>query len=230
MAVEYHYQLNGEIHGPIAFRELVMHVREETLSTDDLVKADWDNQWVPAASVVGLFHMAGRDDVLAIWEAEQIEKQVSVAAAEPSDGLIDASSLNVENLSSRLTELNRATGTTVQDHSLEEFDLTRQIADVAAEALNAKSPQPKSFWGKIQESTQSFFSNAKLHRWFRFGSAIVCANFIGILIVNWSLTNMQRFPKPGQSQVFPGEFPIWGECSPMLFITLLIDTMLILDD
>ncbi|WP_417850787.1 DUF4339 domain-containing protein [Thalassoglobus sp.] len=227
MAVEYHYRLNGEIHGPIAFRELVMHVREKRLSTDDLVKADWDSQWVPAATVVGLFHMAGRDDVLAIWEAEQREKQASIAVVETNEDSTEAVPPEIGRFPRIPGNLNRSPILNNLEDDPDDFDLTREIANVAAEALSERSFKPKSLRRKIADASHSFFSNAVLYRWFRFGSAIVSANLAGILIVNWSIANMQRFPKPGQSQTFPDEFPFWGECTPILFITLLVDTMLL---
>ena len=71
MAVQYHYQKRGKVFGPVSFRELVSLVRDAELSTDDLVQADWEKRWIPAATVVGLFHMAGRDDVLMEWEMER---------------------------------------------------------------------------------------------------------------------------------------------------------------
>jgi len=51
---------------------LVQLVRADELGADDLVKADWEEVWRPAATVVGLFKMAGRADVLAKWEAEKL--------------------------------------------------------------------------------------------------------------------------------------------------------------
>ncbi|QDT33347.1 DUF4339 domain-containing protein [Thalassoglobus polymorphus] len=227
MAVEYHYRLNGEIHGPITFRELVMHVREENLSTDDLVKADWDSQWIPAAAVVGLFHLAGRDDVLAIWEAEQQERQASIAVVGTNEDPTQAASPEVGRFPRIPGSLDRSQILNTFEDDRDDFDLTREIANVAAEALNERSFKPKSLRRKIADASRSLFSTAVLYRWFRFGSAIVSANLAGILIVNWSIANMQRFPKPGQSQTFPHEFPFWGECTPILFITLLVDTMLL---
>lgn len=72
MAATFLYQRGAESIGPVRFRELVRLVRVEELGADDLVKADWEEVWRPAATVVGLFKMAGRADVLARWEAERL--------------------------------------------------------------------------------------------------------------------------------------------------------------
>ena len=74
MAVQYYYQVAEAEHGPVSFKELVRLVSDGDVTVNDPVKADWQADWQPAAEVVGLFHMAGRQDVLEIWEAEEREQ------------------------------------------------------------------------------------------------------------------------------------------------------------
>lgn len=68
MAVEFQYLLANQICGPCSFENLVVLVRDGVLSADDLVKPSSDDRWVPAATIYGLFHMAGRQFVLTQWE------------------------------------------------------------------------------------------------------------------------------------------------------------------
>ena len=86
MATAWMYRSGQETCGPVPFRDLVRLVRGESLAADNLVKADWEEAWRPAATVVGLFKMAGREDVLARWEAER-------AAAEEAASRMSSSAL-----------------------------------------------------------------------------------------------------------------------------------------
>ncbi len=77
---------------------MVQLVRAEVLCADDLVKADWEETWKPAATVVGLFKMAGREDVLARWEAEKAlaEEEAARAAQAAVDQSTEISSSPAE--------------------------------------------------------------------------------------------------------------------------------------
>lgn len=71
MATRWHYQrLNVEL-GPVGFDELVRLVRGERLAADDRVREEWNSEWRPAALAVGLFPMAGRQDLVEKWDVEQ---------------------------------------------------------------------------------------------------------------------------------------------------------------
>jgi hypothetical protein len=71
MAVEFQYLLANQICGPCSFEDLVVLVRDGVLSADDLVKPSSDDRWIPAATIYGLFHMAGRQYVLTQWEQKR---------------------------------------------------------------------------------------------------------------------------------------------------------------
>lgn len=71
MTVEFQYLLANQLYGPCEFEELVAHVRDGVLSADDLVKPSSDDRWIPAATIYGLFHMAGRQYKLTEWEEKR---------------------------------------------------------------------------------------------------------------------------------------------------------------
>ena len=52
----------------LAFGELVALARSGGLSEDDLVKAEWDTEWRPAHTVVGLFYRVRRSEVESVAE------------------------------------------------------------------------------------------------------------------------------------------------------------------
>ncbi len=93
MAVAWTYRRESGLTGQARFRELVQLVRADELGADDLVKADWEDVWRPAATVVGLFKMAGRADVLAKWEAEKLAAEQAAVRQEAAQ--LEAGSVDV---------------------------------------------------------------------------------------------------------------------------------------
>lgn len=69
MATKWFYRHSHHVEGPVPFADLVMKVRQHQLQADDLVREDWNSEWRPAALAVGLFHMAGRAELVIEWEA-----------------------------------------------------------------------------------------------------------------------------------------------------------------
>jgi len=85
MATQWYFQARGAEGGPVAFRELIELVRTGTLTDADLVRSSWKTDWQPAASVVGLFYMAGRspEEISRLNAAP--EPAAATIAAEPSN-------------------------------------------------------------------------------------------------------------------------------------------------
>ena len=74
MASEWYYRLGDREMGPIAYRELIQLVRDGTVREEDLVRGEWPSDWQRADSVVGLFHMAHRQEVPAVREQEAVSE------------------------------------------------------------------------------------------------------------------------------------------------------------
>ncbi len=79
MASEWHYRLGERELGPIAYRELIQLVRDGTVREDDLVRAEWPMDWQRADSVVGLFHMARRQESPAAPEHNGVSAEATAA-------------------------------------------------------------------------------------------------------------------------------------------------------
>jgi hypothetical protein len=153
--MKYEYQITGSLPIAIEFHDLVKLVRDGELTAGDLVKAEWETEWHPAAEVVGLFHMAGRDDVLAIWEEEQREKERQRLAEAGRSGEIGAG----------------------------ELERTRQGigASISAAEDAAEAKDRRQQGGPIRRLLGDFFSQETFHHAFRWGIAFVAANLISIL-------------------------------------------------
>jgi hypothetical protein len=82
----YFNSLDQEL-GPITFRELAEMVREGQIAPEDRVRAEWEDEWRRADTVIGLFHMAARDP--AEWN-EAIEARKFVEGPEIGDTCDDA--------------------------------------------------------------------------------------------------------------------------------------------
>ncbi len=249
MSVEYHYQNAGRISGPVTFRNLVRKVRDGDLTVDDLVKPDWEEHWTPAAALVGLFHMAGRDDVLAKWEAEQQLKSDSLQLSAIPDSEISvqnslyeqdtppetdwgarAVELQEQELVQQRKDYQRRQDKREGEQSLSSPHSSARLANHISAATNAIDHRSKrhspSRLARFFDKTQTLFHDEMLHRWFRWGSTFVVANVVGIEIVRRSIAQMQRFPQSGLQPSIPTSFPFWGECSPTLFFVLLLEAML----
>lgn len=237
MATNYQYRFLDSEWGPVDFQELVRLVRMGMLSTDDLVKADWELEWHPAAEVVGLFHMAGRTDVFEKWEAERksraravgdldLEELLSHPDSAARDELTDSQRRWME-LHSQEQALAAAKGRERQE-KLKEARTQRSIHDTitAAEAAfdqRAATRRP----GRIQQWRSVLFSSPAVHRIFRWGMAILAANLVAFGLLTWSETEAQRFPKRGTAAVQQQFFPYWGQCSTWEYLFLLADAMIL---
>ncbi len=244
MSVEYQFQKEGRVSGPVTFRDLVRKVRTGNLNVDDLVKSDWEDHWMPAAAVVGLFHMAGRDDVLARWEAEQQSTvdslQLSAAShstnspqeslAQPDWGA-KAMELQEQELDEQIEEFKRRQEDRRSEVSYATLHNSQKLANHISAATTAVDLRKKR--GTSSKTVmfftflQSFSHDETLHRWFRWGITFIVANVVGIEIVRRSLAQMRQFPQSGLQPSIPTSFPFWGECSPTLFFILLVDVMLL---
>lgn len=234
MSTLYRYRLRDTEHGPVSFRELVRLVRDGTISTDDPVIADWQDEWHPAAEVVGLFHMAGRQDVLEKWEAERRAREGlsedDAEATEPS-GPVDPDEPSWQRRYREVQEEQHARDAE-RRRELEVELAGRRTAQGIADSIAAAEErldqrdaarQP----GRLQMLRESLFSSSMLHSLFRWGIAFAAANIAAYTVLEWTETEAMRFPDRNVNSPPPPVFPYWGECTQAEYLFLLIDTMLL---
>lgn len=237
MATTYQYRLLDTEFGPVGFRELVRLVREGRLGTDDPVKADWEQEWHPAAEVVGLFHMAGRADVLEKWEAERQSRARAEGDSDLEELLNQAESAEGESLTDGQRRWLELQG---QERALaaeKERERRRELAEARTQssihdtiaAAEAAFDQREAARrpGLIQQWKAALFSSSSLHRLFRWGMAFTAANLVAFGILTWTDTEAQRYPKRGTTAVRQQVFPFWGQCSTAEYLFLLADAMIL---
>lgn len=214
----YYFRNDGNDRGPVAFRELVQMVRNNELTVDTPVKADWEFDWHPAAEVVGLFHMAGRDDVLAVWEAEQ-KKKVETTQPEVESDSNPVIESRYQGGPLHTTGTPASGGWTMPSESLADSLGEPSLNDVSTGA----GKQEK---GRVRRLAESLFSQDGLKGSLRWGIAFLLANLTGYGIVSWAERELSRFP--GEINTATTRiFPMWGPCSHMEFAFLLFDAVII---
>ncbi|MBT5018311.1 MAG: hypothetical protein HON04_06150 [Planctomicrobium sp.] len=234
MATSYRFQRAGEESEPVDFRKLVQLVRNEVLLADDLVIADWQNEWGPAAEVVGLFHTAGRDDVLKRWEQEQREKKRRELLDAGEDGIeIESLLKNEDSLHKHSDSLAR-----LEQAEAERLEALRQRRDtdqlevndqknVQAAVGSALSEFDERERRRQQKSIISFLTVGTLQSMFRMAMALGVANLVTYLVFSWSQTELQKFPDKRSTSKEMKVFPIYGKCSDAEYLFLMFDTMIV---
>ncbi len=238
MATHYQYRLFDAEFGPVAFRELVRLVRDGTLGVDDLVKADWEQEWRPAAEVVGLFHMAGRADVLELWEAERANcAQEAGDSATLDEVLNQAEVLSDEEIPAwqrrwaqvqeqqKVLEAEKAQELREQYEGAKSQQKIRDAISAAEAVLDRREAGRRP--GRLQGWKDAVFSSNSLHSAFRWGMTIVAANLVAFGVLTWSETEVQRYPKRGTASALQQQvFPFFGKCSSGEYLFLLADAMM----
>ncbi len=221
MSPTYQYQLNGQISEPVGFQVLVDRVREEKLAAGDLVKAEWEENWHPAAELVGLFYMAQRSDLLKIWEEEQAEKrrleqEQALRLQAAREGLLDDSSLDelllqAEDLGEELSEEELQREEAVGRH------LQGRIARVMQEALSLANLKDLSRNpGRIRQILGELVSSRALRIYFVVGVPLVTMNLVGWGLIRWSDYEASRFPS--RNRDLPSHYlPVLGRCTESEF-------------
>src|SRR5262245_13358186 len=115
MATRWYYRACGQDLGPVSFHQLARLVREGSVTEEDAVRAEWENEWHCAAGVVGLFHTAHRlsceshdpgfgitgrqpDNVTGDTPASVVDADVPRPGAEPALHPADAAVEDLETL------------------------------------------------------------------------------------------------------------------------------------
>lgn len=242
---------NGDIErGPVSFRELVIMVRDEVLDDIDLVRPHYSPNWQEAASVIGLFQMAGRKDLLAKWEEErrleELSRQESQIASGPADetaggiGLDDlegmlslAGSLPEGEESAwevRLREVEAQRTLEEQERTEElvaaQFQQQKDEAIAAAVAnQESKAALSQSRWGWL--AMPGALPRRILEVGFQLCLITVAVSLVAWGVLSWSETEAMRFPDAQATQFQVKPFPLWGPCRPDVYAFLLLDSVIL---
>jgi len=251
MATQWYWREGDVDRGPVSFRELVAMVRDRALVEEALVRPHYLPEWQEAASVVGLFYMAGRADALARWEQERhLEESARLEvekAAERDDsrsepinvGDIDemlgvAESLSESDFDTEEPAWQRRLREVDAQRKLEEGERHEELVAERFQQLKENAIAAAVANAELKEATKRKrwkWSVVSLHE--MFGSSlpwvlsIVAANLVAIGILAWSDTEALRYPDRQAAVAGSRIFPMWGECPAGEYMFLLVDTMLI---
>ena len=226
----------------LVFSELVGLARSGQLTEEDLVKADWEPDWRPAHTVVGLFYRVRRPDQQLGGDSFTLERAVPARPAhtEAAFSFDDlAADLTLEAVDESVTAptadprwMQRYRE--VHDQRAAEAALSplkaatesasmQLLADAAVAAMERKSAfgDRVSRWRNRWKRGRELAGSPMVFRLF-------CAFFVAVLVsasvASWSRQAALRFPKPGRPDryVVPG----WGDCNPREFRVLLVELTL----
>jgi hypothetical protein len=224
MAALWHYQRLGSESEPIRFHDLVALVRTEQLAADDLVREDWNPEWRPAALAVGLFHMAGREDLVARWEAEQAElrrraeEELAAAQARDQQWSDEEFEAGAEFADGAMSEEEREL---VAQATRSEIDAT--LAAALAEVEARERALEPTRWQRLRQSLASPALAQGLLHWL---PTLALPNLLAWWILRWSNLELQRFPTHASLTSANRPFPLWGTCDPSTYFFLLFDVMI----
>jgi hypothetical protein len=231
---------------PVEFRALVKMVRDGAVDADRLVREE-HSVWQYAGDVIGLFHLAGRTDVLELWEEERRQREVfqrNTAMASGSNG--DMSLDDIESLLEHADGLAGEEEEPAWQKRLREVEAQRTAEGAALAAENADESETAQIQALKEKAIQdalaategryvksrvaralhdltAMFSSHTLHLLFRFGAAILAGNLAAAGILSWSDKEAQRFPSKNAENAYEMIFPLWGSCSRVEYYFLLFD-------
>ncbi len=195
------------------------------LGADDLVRADWDEDWHPAASVVGLFYMARRPDVLARWEAEHARAQ---AGGEFNTAELEAMLHAAESVqevvghdpigAARMVNSGYETVLCIEPLCPADESALPAAIDEALAAAESKDRHHAVVRSRL-------CSRDLLRCGFCWGMSLLAANLVGLAVATWSAGQAQRYPSELQRSADIRAFPLWGACRSGQYAVLLVGTM-----
>ncbi len=227
----------------LAFSELVSLARSGELTEDDLVKADWEPEWRPAHTVVGLFYRVRRT------EREIVDEHPAEFNSAEQSSLISECAFSFDDLAAdmtlevasetdqpppadprwmqryrEVTEQRVAAAAAATLEPLENQTSIRLLADAAVAAQDRRSAfrdhlfRWQKRWARFREAAGSPFV-------FRLASAVFVAVLFSMSFASWSKQTALRFPKPGMPDryVVPG----LGDCTPREFRVVLIELAIV---
>ncbi len=220
---------------PIAFRELVEKARAGELTEDDLVRAEWEADWHPARTVVGLFYTVRRS--VSVGSEPELasaadRSELPANLSEPSGGQHSDFSISdlaaAENLETaseaprwkqRLQQV-RSEQPPPPEHAPSAVQILVEAA-IAEREPKRRSVRLEAWSGRIR--TASAFIQSPIA--FRLVFAVTLAVLVCWGTARWARTNAMRFPNPRGRTDY--KLPVLGDCPPTEFTILLVDLALL---
>lgn len=234
------FSQKNESSRPLAFRELVEWARSGRLHEDDLVRAEWESEWRPARSVVGLFYTARRSSSeLTITATSRetfprnslIEKQVvepSPSATEvtrnPQDSLEPVPEPPPSRWKERIQQVRDGQLSpppfSVEPPRTPPRDQVRVLVEAAF--ANQQARQLRNNGSSRWLHTIRAGVNWLRAPWvFRLVCAGVLASATCLLTIHWGRINAMRFPRAAAREEYL--LPLIGYCSRFELGIVLVD-------
>ena len=223
----------------LAFGELVSLARGGDLSEADLVKADWEPDWRPAHSVVGLFYRVRRaaNDPVLVAPSSPAPPPLGPESAFSFDDL--AHDLPLEEADDSVPAptadprwMQRYREVTEQRNAEAELSASAPAMgssslQLLADAAVAAQERRKAFrerLGRWQDRWQRVRNFAGSPLVFRLASAVFVAVLVSVSLASWSRQTALRYPKHGMPDryVVPG----LGDLTPKEFSVVLVELAL----
>lgn len=239
--------------GPFFFKNLVQMVRDGNLAPGDMVRPDYLQEWQRADSVVGLFHMATRDDV-PIGSSGPTQAELEAYALDDDPDLIDFCDEDETDeeptgedlpqpsqkprwiqrliyIRGKQAKEAKGTAAATSVSSDENFhgyskSLWSQVIGSATGKVDSKLNPKRGFFSKLGGLISFCFSPRMLRIGFRLAAAIGCANLASYWVVNWTDNEALRFPSHNPQDA-KQIFPLLGECTSFEYSMYVFDFMIV---
>lgn len=220
------------------FGELVTLARSGELSQDHLVKAEWDPDWRPAHSVVGLFYRAKRSEPVIAADPQQVLPPVvsesdsgfRMEDLEAAQELQSAEEIESSNLAGWQKRLHEVQETRSRELMHDEPTSTQTSSSAMQLLFEAAMPQKRgSPWRQRVERWGAIWN--MFYEWLNTTSALrlvvgaVVAAFSGWGFFYYSRLSALRFPRPDMPDRFI--VPILGDCTPGEFYFILAEFVIL---
>ena len=226
----------------LAFGEMVALARAGEIEEEDLVKADWEPEWRPAHTVVGLFYRVRRAVTESVVESQSTGAPQSDSLSCPETGFSFedlAADLCLETAEDseqaptadprwmqRYREVTEQRAGEVALPSPDAMPGTSSVRLLADEAVAAQ--ERRTAWREQLSRWQGRWNRGREFAGSPMVFRVACAVFVAVVVslslATWSRQTAMRFPKPGMPDryVVPG----LGDCTPKEFRVVLIEIAL----
>lgn len=220
------------------FGELVMLARSGELSQDHLVKAEWEPDWRPAHTVVGLFYRAKRSEATVTADAEQASPLAlpdtdvgfRIDDLEAAQELQSAEELESSNLAGWQKRLYEVQESRSRDSVLDESAPAQDVSKTMQLLVDAAMPRKRVLpWQQRVERWRSIWNG--FYEWLNTTAALrlvagaVVTAFLGWGFFYYSRLSALRFPRPDMPDRFI--VPILGDCTPAEFYFILAEFVIL---
>ncbi len=217
----------------LAFRELVALARSGDLTENDLVKAEWEPEWRPAHTVVGLFYRVRRVENEPVAEVAESSESTPLEAFEESAFSLDDLAVSLETADEselapeadprwmqRFREVTEqrtreaSTRSPIEEAATTGTSQVHLLAVAAVQALEERSAASHR-WARTAAVARRFQEFWRTPVVFRAVSALFVAGLVSYSVATWSRQAALRFPKPGMPDRYV--VPLLGDCDSREF-------------